>query len=102
MVATIAADANNKLNGPEAVSFDGERVLVTNNGGGTVTLFKAADLSFIANVPIGSLYGACSDGINFWVTAEPPATCCGSEVKSARCPGGADRGACVLCALRVA
>jgi DNA-binding beta-propeller fold protein YncE len=70
VVATIGADANNQLNGPSGASFDGERVLVTNQNGNTVTLFKAADLSFIANVTTGSTtdpYGACSDGINFWV-----------------------------------
>jgi YVTN family beta-propeller protein len=70
VVATITSDANNQLNVPFAASFDGERVLVTNNGGNSVTVFKAADLSFIANVPTGTStgpYGACSDGINFWV-----------------------------------
>jgi hypothetical protein len=37
----------------------------------SVTLFKAADLSFIANVPTGTKSdpsGVCSDGINFWIT----------------------------------
>ena len=72
MVATINADASNLLNGPTAASFDGERVLVTNYEGGTVSIFKAADLSFIANVSTGAEsgpFGACSDGINFWITA---------------------------------
>ena len=39
-------------------------------GGNTVTVFKAADLSFIANVTTGNgagPRGACSDGINFWM-----------------------------------
>jgi hypothetical protein len=71
VVATISQDETNLLNGPAAVTFDGERMLVTNsNGVGSVTVFKAADLSFIANVSIGSgtlPFGACSDGINFWV-----------------------------------
>jgi YVTN family beta-propeller protein len=70
VVATIVADANNQLNGPQAASFDGQRVLVANNGGNSVTVFKAADLSFIANVATGSApWSACSDGIDFWVTA---------------------------------
>jgi YVTN family beta-propeller protein len=69
IVATLSADATNLLNQPIAASFDGERILVTNLGGSSVTVFKAADLSFIANVPTGALpVGACSDGINFWVS----------------------------------
>jgi hypothetical protein len=70
VVATINADSNNLLSNPAGASFDGERILVTNFGG-SVTVFKAADLSFIANVPTGAgsgPFGACSDGINFWVT----------------------------------
>jgi YVTN family beta-propeller protein len=69
VVATLT-DASNLLNGPTAASFDGERILVTNQVGNSVTVFKAADLSFIANVTTGAAsgpFGACSDGINFWV-----------------------------------
>ena len=43
---------------------------MTNFGGASVSVFKAADLSFIANVSTGggaSPRFACSDGINFWV-----------------------------------
>jgi hypothetical protein len=71
VVKTITADASNLLSLPIAASFDGERILVANFGGGTVTLFKAADLSFIANASTGLgtvPSGACSDGTNFWVT----------------------------------
>jgi DNA-binding beta-propeller fold protein YncE len=71
VVATIASDASNQLNGPIAAAFDGTRILVTNNAGDSVTVFKAADLSFIANVPAAAStnpFGVCSDGINFWVT----------------------------------
>jgi DNA-binding beta-propeller fold protein YncE len=70
VVATISANASNLLSTPIAASFDGERVLVTNLVGSSVTVFKAADLSFIANVTTGGLtqpLGPCSDGINFWV-----------------------------------
>jgi YVTN family beta-propeller protein len=68
VVATITADASNLLNGPTAASFDGERILVTNFNNNSVSVFKAADLSFIANVATGTApFGACSDGINFWV-----------------------------------
>jgi DNA-binding beta-propeller fold protein YncE len=71
-VATIAADANNKLSGPTAASFDGERVLVTNQSNNSGTLFKAADLSVIANVstaPFTPIGITCSDGNNFWLSA---------------------------------
>jgi hypothetical protein len=69
VVATINADATNLLNSPYAASFDGERMMVVNAGGGSiVSLFKAADLSFIATVTTGGApSAACSDGINFWV-----------------------------------
>jgi hypothetical protein len=62
----------NGLNMPQTAAFDGQRILVTDNalGADSVSLWKAANLS-----PIGSFFtgagtkpfGACSDGINFWV-----------------------------------
>ncbi len=70
VVATITSDPSNQLAFPVRAAFDGDRILVTNFDGGSVTIFKAADLSFIANVSTGpgtEPYGACSDGINFWV-----------------------------------
>jgi hypothetical protein len=70
VVATIASDGINLLSGPEQAAFDGERILVTNHAGGSLTIFKAADLSVIGNTFLGTgfPYGACSDGISFWVT----------------------------------
>jgi hypothetical protein len=71
VIATIAPDATNRLNGSQSAAFDGERILVTNSGNDSVTIFRAADLSFIANIQLaaGSApVGACSDGVNFWVT----------------------------------
>jgi hypothetical protein len=63
---------NNGLDFPVQAAFDGQRILVTNNGGSSVSLWKAADLT-----PLGSFagpatypYGACSDGINFWITLQ--------------------------------
>ena len=50
-------------------SFDGERVLVTTLTG--VALYKAADLTPLGNFNFGfgfETYGACSDGVNFWLT----------------------------------
>jgi hypothetical protein len=67
IVATISPDATNQLNNPHAASFDGQHILVTNFN--SVTIFKAADLSVVANIAtVPSLFGACSDGVNLWVT----------------------------------
>jgi hypothetical protein len=66
-----AANGNqNGLNGPSGAAFDGQRILVTNVGGG-VSLFKAADLSpigFFATAGVDGPWGACSDGVNFWIS----------------------------------
>jgi len=69
----LATLTGNGINAPEQAAFDGERVLVTNNGGGSVSVWKAADLSEIGNffMPVSQLpRGACSDGINFWITLQ--------------------------------
>ena len=58
---------------PELPAFDGQRVMVTNFNGNSVSLWKAADLT-----PLGSFstapgtlpYGVCSDGINFWIALD--------------------------------
>jgi hypothetical protein len=63
----------NGLNGPRAAAFDGQRILVTNSNGNSVSLWKAADLSVIGSFPTGPgtiPFGACSDGINFWITLD--------------------------------
>ncbi len=68
--AVLATLGGNGLNGPYQGAFDGERVLFANVNGGALTMWKASDLSIIAN-PIGGggrKYGVCSDGVNFWVT----------------------------------
>lgn len=69
--AVLATLNNNGLNGPLTAAFDGQRVLVTNSNGNSVSLWKAADFT-----PLGSFltgggsdpFGACSDGLNFWIT----------------------------------
>ena len=59
----------NGLNGPVAAAFDGQRILVTNFSGSSVSLWKAADLTAMGFFPTGTApLGACSDGINFWIT----------------------------------
>jgi len=66
----LATLTGNGLNFPHAAAFDGQRVLVTNGGGGSVSLWKAADLTTLGSFGTGAStfpYGACSDGINFWI-----------------------------------
>jgi hypothetical protein len=60
----------NGLASPVSAAFDGERVLVTNSGADGVSLWKAADLSPLGFVSTGAgsnPYGACSDGVQFWI-----------------------------------
>jgi DNA-binding beta-propeller fold protein YncE len=66
----VATLTGNGLANPYFLAFDGERVLVTNYGGGSVSAWRAADLSPLGSFPTGSgslPYGVASDGINFWV-----------------------------------
>lgn len=58
-------------------AFDGERILVTTSyfvnstPVNSVSLWKASDLTFIGtfHTGVGTVpFGACSDGLNFWVT----------------------------------
>jgi hypothetical protein len=58
------------LNAPSVAAFDGQRVLVTNFIGDSVSLWKAADLTPLGSFPTGTNtkpLGACSDGIDFWI-----------------------------------
>jgi hypothetical protein len=67
----LATLTGNGLNQPATVAFDGERILVTNSGGTTVSMWKAADLTPLGNFSLGNFsfpYGVCSDGLNFWIT----------------------------------
>jgi hypothetical protein len=61
----------NGLGMPAAAAFDGQRVLVTNPTSNNVSLWKAADLTPLGSIGTGlnsNPFGACSDGINFWIT----------------------------------
>lgn len=66
----LATLTGNGLNSPTQIAFDGERMLVTNqSGGGSVSLWKASDLTPIGTFTTGgAAFGACSDGLNFWIT----------------------------------
>lgn len=68
----VATLTGNGLNGPFAAAFDGQRILVTNFSPDKVSLWRATDLAPLGSYSIGlGIHGdgACSDGINFWVTA---------------------------------
>jgi hypothetical protein len=64
----LATLTGNGLNQPVTAAFDGQRIVVTNNAGVVVSLWKAADLTPLGTVGEGgATWGACSDGIKFWV-----------------------------------
>ncbi len=68
--AVLQTLTGNGLSFPTAAAFDGERVLITNFGGDSVSLWKAADLTALGSFATGSgtqPFGACSDGVNFWI-----------------------------------
>jgi DNA-binding beta-propeller fold protein YncE len=69
----LATLTGNGLNSPLQSAFDGERILVTNFSGNSVSLWKASDLTPIGTFSTGAMtipFGACSDGLNFWVTLQ--------------------------------
>jgi DNA-binding beta-propeller fold protein YncE len=69
----LATLTGNGLNGPAQAAFDGERILVTNSAGNSVSLWRASDLAPIGTFSAGtssSPFGACSDGLNFWITLQ--------------------------------
>jgi hypothetical protein len=66
----LATLTGNRLNTPFGGAFDGQRILVTNQWGHSVSLWKATDLTPLGSFPTGSNslpLGACSDGVDFWV-----------------------------------
>ncbi|HKF43147.1 MAG TPA: hypothetical protein VKG01_08610 [Thermoanaerobaculia bacterium] len=69
--AVLTTLTGNGLVHPHSAAFDGQRVLVTNYDGNSVSLWKAADLSPLGSISTGAAttpLGACSDGVNFWIT----------------------------------
>jgi hypothetical protein len=68
--AVLRTLTGNGLVAPWTAASDGQRVLIADFGD-TVSLWKAADLTPLGSVSTGSPtspYGACSDGVNFWVS----------------------------------
>jgi hypothetical protein len=69
--SVIATLSGNGLNNPLQAAFDGQRILVTNFGGSSVSLWRAADLSPIGTFSVGDTTGgACSDGTYFWIVLQ--------------------------------
>ena len=71
----LATLTGNGLAGPTQAAFDGERILITNAGANSVSLWKASDLSSIGTFSTGTFtspFGVCSDGLNFWITLNAP------------------------------
>ncbi len=69
----VATLQGNGLVNATTAAFDGQRILVTNNDGHSVSLWNAADQKPLGSFSTGAgskPYGACSDGINFWLTLE--------------------------------
>jgi hypothetical protein len=67
----LATLSGNGLNAPSSAAFDGERILVTNQIEDSVSLWKASDFTPIGTFTTGASTfpaGACSDGLNFWIT----------------------------------
>jgi DNA-binding beta-propeller fold protein YncE len=67
----LATITGNGLDGPFQAAFDGERILVTNRDGDSVSLWKATDFTPLGTFSTGAItfpVGACSDGLNFWIT----------------------------------
>jgi hypothetical protein len=66
----LATLTGNGLSAPNAVAFDGERILIANLSD-SVSMWKASDLTPLGSFSTGansSPSGACSDGLNFWIT----------------------------------
>jgi hypothetical protein len=69
----LATLTGNGLNVPFQAAFDGQRILVTNTQGHSLSMWKASDLTPIGNFAVNfnaTPFGVCSDGINFWITLQ--------------------------------
>ena len=69
--APIATLTQTGLGYAFAAAFDGERVAIADTTNHLAFLWKAADLSPLGSVSLGtntSPLGICSDGLNFWIT----------------------------------
>jgi len=71
----LATLSGNGMSQPFQAAFDGERILVGNYVGSSVSLWTASDLTPIGTFSTGMSTdpeGACSDGLNFWIALTTP------------------------------
>jgi hypothetical protein len=69
VLATLTGNGLSGVN--RAVAFDGERIMVTNQSGDSVSLWKASSLTPLGNLNLGAgmtPFGVCSDGLHFWIS----------------------------------
>jgi DNA-binding beta-propeller fold protein YncE len=74
--AVLRTLTGNGVDNPVAAAFDGQRVLIANQNGNSFSLWKAADLTPLGFFGTGAStfpFGACSDGVNFWIVLQGPA-----------------------------
>jgi DNA-binding beta-propeller fold protein YncE len=71
LLATLTGNGLGSTN--LAAAFDGERIMVTNRAGATVSLWKASSLMPLGNLNLGAgrfPQGVCSDGLHFWIAVD--------------------------------
>jgi hypothetical protein len=71
LLATLTGNGLGSTN--LAAAFDGERIMVTNRAGTTVSLWKASSLTPLGNLNLGAgmnPQGVCSDGLHFWIAVD--------------------------------
>ena len=68
----VATLTGNNLSGPTNAAFDGQRVMVTNQFSGIVSIWRATDFAPLGWFSINAInsFGVCSDGLSFWVTGQ--------------------------------
>jgi hypothetical protein len=68
VLATLTGNGLGNFN--RAVAFDGERMMVINQSGRSVSLWKATSLTPLGSLNLGAGMlpnGLCSDGLHFWI-----------------------------------
>ena len=69
--AVLATLTGNGLAVGFTAAFDGQRLLVTNFVGDSVSLWEASSLKPLGSVSLDSAPKfACSDGVRFWITVQ--------------------------------
>jgi hypothetical protein len=69
----VATLTGNGLGGSHGGAFDGQRILIVGYSNGNVSLWKAAALTPLGAYSTGAgsaPFGACSDGVNFWIALQ--------------------------------